>query len=453
MTLTKHKEGSFRELWGISLPLMISSLSLMMMVFVDRLLLSQYSIDAHNATVNASTMAWSLIVGWISFTTISEVFVAQFNGAGMREKIGEPVWQMIWVSFGTLLFFIPMGIWGGTLIFGSSDADAMKRVYFDWMMFFGPNFVLYGALCGYFVGQGKTKLITVLAVITNFLNAIFDYLLIFGLEGYIPSMGVEGAAIATSVGSFFQVIVLACIFLNKNNRQNFGTGNFAFNPALFKKCITIGIPNAIFVTTEVLGWAAFYWIMTLAGDKYITIAGICQDIYILFYFVGEGVNKAAITIAGNLIGAKRQHLINNMLRNGVRLHLYFFLFMVTFLFFFEDFIIHQFLPHATPEYIASIHQPLTISLYMIVLYILFEGICFLYSGILTAAGDVFFLLTSESIMIWIFLILPVYGLVLNEGSSLIAPAFICLLYAAIKSLTYYWRYREGKWQTLTIATA
>src|SRR6185312_6092370 len=97
--------------------------------------------------------------------SISEVFVAQYNGAGLKEKIGEPVWQMIWVSVGTLLFFIPMGIWGGTLIFGDSDASAMKRVYFEWMMFFGPNFVLYGALCGYFVGQGKTRLITILAVI------------------------------------------------------------------------------------------------------------------------------------------------------------------------------------------------------------------------------------------------------------------------------------------------
>ncbi len=450
MSLTKHPEGSFRELWAISVPLMLSSFSLMMMVFVDRLLLSQFSLEAHNASVNASVLAWSIIVGWISLTSISEVFVAQYNGAGIKEKLGEPVWQMIWISLGSVFFFIPMGLWGGTFFYGASEASYMKRIYFEWMMFFGPNFVLYGALCGFFVGQGKTKLITVLAVVTNFINAIVDYFLIFGVEGYLEPMGVEGAAIATSVGSIFQVLVLSIIFLNKNNRENHGTADFSIKLASLKNSLKLGGPNAIFVTTEVLGWAVFYWIMTLAGDKYITIAGISQDLYILFYFVGEGVNKAAITITGNLIGAKRPHLIDQMLKKGIRLHLYFFMIMISFLFCFHDFIIRAFLPDASPEYIESIHNPLVISLYLIAVYILFEGICFVYSGILTAAGDIFFLLTSESLMIWVFLIIPVYYIVLGEGSSLVTPSFVCLLYASFKSLVYFWRYREGKWKALTL---
>lgn len=218
-----------------------------------------------------------------------------------------------------------------------------------------------------------------------------------------------------------------------------------------KNSLKLGAPNAIFITTEVLGWAAFYWIMTLAGEQYITIAGITQDLYILFYFVGEGVNKAVITIAGNLIGAKRPQVIDSVLKNGARLHGYFFMVMITFLYFFHDFIIQAFLPDATPEYIEAIRNPLIMSLYLIAVYILFEGICFVYSGILTAAGDIFFLLMSESLMIWVFLLVPVYFIVLREGGcSLVTPSFVCLLYASFKSFVYFWRYREGKWKELTL---
>ena len=40
MALTKHPEGSIKELWALSLPLMLSSFSVLMMVFSDRWLLA-----------------------------------------------------------------------------------------------------------------------------------------------------------------------------------------------------------------------------------------------------------------------------------------------------------------------------------------------------------------------------------------------------------------------------
>jgi MATE family multidrug resistance protein len=73
MTLTRFPQGSFRELLSISLPLMLSSLSVMSMIFVDRLLLAHYSTEAMNAAVNATTFGWSLIGPWMVMASISEV--------------------------------------------------------------------------------------------------------------------------------------------------------------------------------------------------------------------------------------------------------------------------------------------------------------------------------------------------------------------------------------------
>ncbi len=73
---------------------------------------------------------------------------------------------------------------------------------------------------------------------------------------------------------------------------------------------------------EILGWAIFYYMMTLVSEDHITIAGICQSVVILLIFFGEGISKATIAICGNLIGAKRPWFIPNVLKAGVWIHFF-----------------------------------------------------------------------------------------------------------------------------------
>ena len=450
MPLTKYREGSMRELWKISLPLMLSSFSVMAMIFVDRILLVHYSTAALNATVNASTFGWSFVGSWMAMTSIAQVFVAQHNGAGRTDKLGEPVWQMIWLSLGSILFFIPFALWGGEFVYGDKE---MEREYLHWMMFFAPSTAMYGALCGFFVGQGKTTLVTVLAIVANFINAGLDVALIFGIEGFIPSMGVKGAAIATSGSGFFQVLVLFAIFMKKQNREQFGTSRFAFQKKSFWPCIRIGFPNAVFVGIEILGWAVFYWMMTLIGEKYITIAAICQSIILLFYFIGDGVSKASTAIVGNMIGAGRHYLVPKVLISGIRIHLTFFLLMILCFVFSADLIVELFLPDVSAEMLDSVQESLITSLSFFLIYLLFEWIRLLFSGILTAAGDTMFLLIAGSLSVWIFLILPVYMIVVKGHASIEVATIICALYGVGACSIYLWRFMKGKWKAISITAS
>lgn len=450
MTLTRYKQGSLKELLSIALPLMISSFSVMTMIFVDRFMLAQYSVEALNAAVNATTFGWAFIFSWMVMASISEVFVAQYNGAGSKEKIGEPVWQMIWLSVASILFFYPLAVWGGNLFYGNLPEYAIAKDYFKWMMYFGPSLPLYGALCGFFVGQGKTKMITILAVVGNLLNVLLDAALIFGVEGWIPSLGPRGAAIATSSSSIFQAVVLFAVFLSPNNRREFGTGFCGLKLKALWQCTKIGFPGAIFVVIELLGWAAFYWMMTFVGEKYITIAGICQSVIILMFFFSEGVSKAATTIAGNMIGAKQQSLVHNVFIAGTKLNVLFFIgLLVLFVFFANDLTI-MFLPHASPEYIQAIDRSLMIGIFLMTLYLFFEGIRGLLLGLLTAAGDTVFLFYAGSLSVWIFMALPVYLFVVLGKAPVEVASALCVFYSLVAAAIYYWRFREGKWKTMSI---
>lgn len=450
MTLTRYKHGSFRELWSLAFPLMISSLSVLTMVFVDRLMLAHYSIEALNAAVSATTFGWAFIFAWMVLASITEVFVAQYNGAGAKEKIGEPVWQMLWLSLLSLLFFYPLSRWGAHLFYGNSQEYLIAQDYFRWMMYFGPSFPFYGALCGFFVGRGKTTLITVLAIVANVLNGLLDAALIFGIKEWIPSLGPRGAAIATSGSAIFQAIVLFTIFISKKNREEYGTGNFALKFHAMWQCIKIGLPNAIFMGIELLGWASFYWMMTFVGEEYITVAGICQSVIILLYFYSEGVSKAATAVTGNLIGAKRQDLVPDVFMAGVKLHVMFFFATLLLFFFFSDDLVKIFLPEASMEKIAAIYKSLIVGLFCIIFYMFFEGVRLLLTGLLTAAGDTIFLFYAGSLSVWFFLTLPVYLLVVVGRAPVEIAIALCVFYSFVTCSIYLWRFRTGKWQTLKI---
>ena len=450
MSLTRFPEGSLRELFKIALPLMISSLSVMAMIFVDRLLLAHYSTEALNAAVNAMTLGWGPIFAWMTLATIAEVYVSQFNGAGEKKKIGPAVWQMIWLSFFSILFFIPLALWGGEWIYGNNPLYHLENDYFKWMLLFAPSIPLYAALCGFFVGQGKTTLVTITALVANIINAGLDLIMIFGLPGWFEPMGVKGAAIATTGSSIFQTLALAFVFLNRQNRKNCGTGQYKLIPSYLWKMVKIGLPAAILIGIELMGWATYYIMMTAMSEKHITIAGIAQSVVILFLFYADGVGKAASVITGNLIGAKKGELISKVIKAGAKLHLLFFVVCLLLFFLFSDLITLQFLPLADNETIIAMAESINICLLTICFYLLFEGIRMLFSGVLTAAGDTMFLLIGGSTSVWLLMVLPIYFIVVQGDSTIEVASIICAVYSLLAAIFYSLRFWQGKWKKISI---
>src|SRR5215467_289720 len=148
--LTQHAEGSVQELWAISFPLILSILSINLMTFVDRLMLSKYGIQAMNAAVVADLVFNIFQFGVLGIASISEVFVGQFNGAKKYRRMGEVVWQMVWFSLATVIFFVPMSLFAGPYLIPQAEYIADGVPFFKWIMIFGPFFPLHAALASFF---------------------------------------------------------------------------------------------------------------------------------------------------------------------------------------------------------------------------------------------------------------------------------------------------------------
>ena len=450
--------GSLKELWKVSLPLMLSFLSLFVMIFVDRIFLSFYSTKALNAATSAGTFSWSLILGWSTLAGLAEVFVAQYNGAKQYKMLGEPVWQMLWLSLISILFFLPMAFFGSSFFYGAADSANFENTYFSYTMYFSPFSVAVAALTAFFVGQGKTSIIKWLALLGNAVNILLDPILIFGIDPIIPSMGVAGACLATGIGITVQAAVLLFLFLKPSNQEYFGTNQWRFNLNTFLQCIKIGLPPALFVFIELLGWSIFYWMMTQISLEHILVSSICQSILLLFVFFGLGLEKGAAIVAGNLIGARKPDKVQATLVSGLKMLSLFFLVLIVFFVIFPDFLIDLFFHNLQnfdvafsaevldAKYLAQVKSTIRTGLIFIAVYMIIEDIRWLINGILTAAGDTLFLMITGASCVWLFLLLPTYFFVMKPHANIKLAFVIWIVYSLISTLLFYLRFRQGKWK-------
>lgn len=443
--LTPYPQGSLRELWQISFPLIISLMSASMMLFLDRLFLAHYSITALNAAAQAGASVQFLQFWAIATAAIAEVFVGRYNGAGKMDKLGQPVWQMIWLSLGTFVIYLPIAFFAGPFLFHIEMYRDMEIEFFAILTCFIPLAALSAALSSFYIGRGKVKFVTAVMLISNVINVGLDVVLIFGVSPWIPSYGIAGAAWATGIALISQAVILFVAFLSKSNREVFGTNKWKFNDRLFKSCLSIGLPNAVAHSVEILAWVLIFDLMGHMGSDYMTVVTVAQSILFLFTFITEGLSKGATAIASNFIGSQKHHLVWKLLRSGVKFYVSAFLILGTVLVWNPSFIINWFISPESPFH-DSMEANLRAACFWVWLYFLFDGVSWLLIGLLTAAGDTRFVMKVGGSTPLLFALFPVYLFVFTWESSADLTWMFIACYAIASCFIYLFRFKGEKWK-------
>lgn len=444
--LTRYPVGSIREIWTISWPLILTMLSLSLMIFFDRLLLSRYSVIELNAASAAGTAAYTFLVLPISIAAISEVFVGRYHGEERHNELGKPVWQMFWFSLMLAPLYILLGKVAPFFLFYNSANIYEETLYFSTLLNFAPFFLANIGIAGFFIGTGRVRTATLAAVIGNGANIFFDYLLIYGY-GPIPEMGIKGAALGTGLAEIIQFGLLAAIFLQKKYRIQYGTTKWRFNKLIFSESLRIGFPSGLGSTVEMISHFIFFRIMAHSGQENLTIAAIVQSIFFLVFFLYEGLSKGVTTVCANLLGAKQNHYIKKVIISAMLLQTFFFVGVSIILYFSSRDIIDFFLNKNDEAHILTPHflNYINWGLFWMSLFFLFDGFTRIFAGHFTAAGDTKFLLYAGTVLNVAAYVLPLLLIVYYIGGGADDGWMIIFCYSLTTFLVYLWRYLSNKW--------
>lgn len=316
LRLTKYPTASLRELLNLCLPLILSLFSASFMGFCNRLFLAHYSLPDLEGCASAAYLCYVFQQPCIRLTSSAQIFVGYLHGSGQTEKIGSYIWQMIWLSLLTLVITLPISQVAGPLFYAGTAIEAPALSYFSIMMYGNFLFPLGAALSSFFIGRGKTRIIFLSAFGSQCLNLLLDYLLIFGVEGWIPSLGIVGAAIANTTSQAIFCAVLLYYFLKKSGRGAFGTMNFSLNRETLWQCCKVGLPRAFARIVLLAAWVASAHIITLKGGDFLMVLSFGGSLILLFTFINDGMLQGMITVTSNIIGSKQFALIWKMVRSA-----------------------------------------------------------------------------------------------------------------------------------------
>lgn len=207
------------QLSKLVLPIFIETALVMMLGAVDTVMLSQHSdnsvaaVGVVNQLVNLAVLVFQVI----SFGTT--VLCSQYLGAGLKKRMVQTTGVAI------LLNAVSGLLISATLYFGCTgmlqlmglrpellgEGVSYMRIVGAFAFFQAVSL----AISASFRSAGKAIYPMMVTVVVNLLNILGNYTLIFGKFG-MPALGVEGAAISTSIARGVSMVLLFILLFRKH---------------------------------------------------------------------------------------------------------------------------------------------------------------------------------------------------------------------------------------------
>src|SRR5690554_1361331 len=266
---------------------------------------------------------------WVLGQTRSAIssIVSQYVGANNLDKVKNLPAQAIFIitSFSVLIILATYPFAEQIFkLYNASNLILDYGVSYYKIRVFGFTLYLFIiAIFETFRGLQNTYYPMIIAIIGATSNIVLDIILVYGIEGYVPAMHIQGAAYA-SVFAQLLMAVLSAYFLLKKTPISLKL-SFPFNKEI--KRFTVMILN-LFVRTLVLN-VTFYFasaFSTSYGKQYIAVYTIAINLWFLGAFIIDGYVSAGNILSGKLLGGKEYgkliRLSNKLIRYGVYLGLF-----------------------------------------------------------------------------------------------------------------------------------
>jgi MATE family multidrug resistance protein len=301
------------------------------------------------------------------------------------------------------------------------------------------------ALTAFFVGQGKTKVVTFSVMTGVALNIALDYLLIHGIKNIIPAMGCKGAAIATIIAESVQIAILAAVFFSGKNRKIYKTAsNHQFNSKLFMDCIKIGVPLSLSNCVSMIAWYVVQTAVSHTSKEATTIYNIGNNVYMLFIFVGEGANKGIATISANMIGRGELESIEKVRKIFIAISIAFGGIIAIPLVLCPEWIFRAL--SLLPDDISSLYEDIRKTLSVVSVDVALETLLLSHWGILIAGGDSKYAAIVYQICLWACVVFPSLFLYYSNALTSVPLLFTLMaIWLVATQFFLYRRYKSLKW--------
>lgn len=304
---TEFTTGSInRAIFLLSIPMIGEMIMESLFAVADVFFVSKISVNAV-ATVGLTEsilmIIYSVAVGLSMATT---AIIARRVGEKKYTRAADAGFQSIFLAIivGTILGVVGFIFAEDILRLMGGEPDLIQEgVGFTKIMFAGNlSIFLLFLNNAIFRGAGDASIAMRSLWIANGLNLVLDPLLIFGL-GPIPALGIEGAAIATTIGRSIGVVYQVYGLLNNRGIIKIGWSNVVIRLKTIIELIKVSMGGMGQFLIETASWIFLVKVMSLFGSEALAGYTIAFRVIVFTILPSWGMSNAAATLVGQNLGA------------------------------------------------------------------------------------------------------------------------------------------------------
>lgn len=440
--------GSIRKaIFMLSVPMVLEMMMESVFFLVDAFFVSSLGANAIatvGLTESVLTLVYAIAIGLSMGVT---AIVARRVGEKDIQGASQTAVQSIFLGIVIAALISIVGIIFPKEILGlmGAEPDLIAEGFGYTQVLLGGNvtIMLLFLINAVFRGAGDASVAMRVLIFSNVLNIILDPIFIFGL-GPVPEFGVQGAAIATTIGRGSAVVFQLLILFYGWSKIKVGVKDLVFRLKVMLNLIMVslgGIGQFIIGTSS---WVFLMRIMAEFGSE--VLAGYTIAIRVLMFTLmpSWGMSNAAATLVGQNLGAKQPDRAEKSVWVTGKYNAYFMLAVSIFYLLFAEIIIRIFSSE------AQIIEYGALSLRVIAAGYVFYAYGMVIIQSFNGAGDTITPTIINFFCFWIFQLPFAYlaALVFDWGAMgvFLAITFAEVLIAIIGIIWF----RKGKWKQVKV---
>ncbi|MBN2815689.1 MAG: MATE family efflux transporter [Campylobacterales bacterium] len=432
-----------KQVFSLAIPAALKHLVDILQILIDMLMVGVIS-TAALAAVGLSMQFMMVINVLMTLYVIGgNALISRFIGQRRKKRASSLLFTLVLFAV-FLSFFVSIGgYYGSEWLYSimGSEADVVEQgsIYFEILslglvLIFIDN-LLYNALSA----AGDTKSSLYIKLVSAFINAGLNYILIFGHFGF-DAMGIAGAAYATIIAYLFNVIAYYILIKKLNAKLD-------FLPIIRVKdlirTLKVGWSAALDRGISSLSFLLFVSIITAYGTAELAGYQVGLRIEGIAFMPGFGFAIAAMALVGQNIGAKELNKAYNLGVISGRIAYTFMGSVGIILIVFPEFLVTFFTQDKLTIAVASQYLIL-VGLAQIPL-----AIMFVYSAALRGAGATKITMYVNVGSLWFLRVVPSY-IAFELGYEVIAIFIIMNVETLIKGIIFWYIYQKRNWLTTKI---
>ena len=262
----EHYKANLR----LALPIALSQLGYIVVQFADNAMVGTYGGED---PLPLSAVSFGVMMSFVMFSLAMGISLGMTPIVGEHFARGEyrrtaHYLQSSMVAYPLLgLFLMALQLWSIPLLYKLGqpvEVVDMAVPYYQLMGYSLPAIMLYGCFKQFLEGAGNTVAPMVIAITTNGINIVLNWIFIYGNCG-CEAMGVYGAGLATLIARWASPVLIFIYFVVKNEYRDylklFSRGVKYLQDTY--RLLTIGVPlagqmllegSAFVVTSVMMGW-------------------------------------------------------------------------------------------------------------------------------------------------------------------------------------------------------